>query len=70
MTLALTFDDGPDPRGTPAVLDALEAAVSQNVYLAGDSSFLIVNERLVSQVPAKSFTNKSSLGAADPGSVF
>ena len=21
--LALTFDDGPDPRGTPAVLDAL-----------------------------------------------
>jgi peptidoglycan/xylan/chitin deacetylase (PgdA/CDA1 family) len=23
--LALTFDDGPDPRGTPAVLDALEA---------------------------------------------
>ena len=22
--LALTFDDGPDPRGTPAVLDALE----------------------------------------------
>jgi peptidoglycan/xylan/chitin deacetylase (PgdA/CDA1 family) len=24
--LALTFDDGPDPRGTPAVLQALEAA--------------------------------------------
>ncbi len=24
--LALTFDDGPDPRGTPAVLDALERA--------------------------------------------
>jgi peptidoglycan/xylan/chitin deacetylase (PgdA/CDA1 family) len=24
MGLALTFDDGPDPRGTPAVLDALE----------------------------------------------
>jgi len=24
--LALTFDDGPDPRGTPAVLDALRAA--------------------------------------------
>jgi peptidoglycan/xylan/chitin deacetylase (PgdA/CDA1 family) len=24
--LALTFDDGPDPRGTPAVLDALGAA--------------------------------------------
>jgi peptidoglycan/xylan/chitin deacetylase (PgdA/CDA1 family) len=24
--LALTFDDGPDPRGTPAVLDALAAA--------------------------------------------
>lgn len=26
MTLALTFDDGPDPRGTPAVLDALDQA--------------------------------------------
>jgi peptidoglycan-N-acetylglucosamine deacetylase len=24
-TVALTFDDGPDPCGTPAVLDALEA---------------------------------------------
>jgi peptidoglycan/xylan/chitin deacetylase (PgdA/CDA1 family) len=24
--VALTFDDGPDPRGTPAVLDALAAA--------------------------------------------
>jgi peptidoglycan/xylan/chitin deacetylase (PgdA/CDA1 family) len=24
--LALTFDDGPDPRGTPAVLDALDRA--------------------------------------------
>ena len=24
--LAVTFDDGPDPRGTPAVLDALAAA--------------------------------------------
>jgi peptidoglycan/xylan/chitin deacetylase (PgdA/CDA1 family) len=24
--LALTFDDGPDPRGTPAVLAALAAA--------------------------------------------
>lgn len=24
--MALTFDDGPDPRGTPAVLEALEAA--------------------------------------------
>ncbi|MDA0183639.1 polysaccharide deacetylase family protein [Solirubrobacter phytolaccae] len=24
--LALTFDDGPDPRGTPAVLEALDAA--------------------------------------------
>src|SRR5689334_23556335 len=24
--LALTFDDGPDPRGTPAVLDALARA--------------------------------------------
>jgi hypothetical protein len=25
QTVALTFDDGPDPRGTPAVLRALEA---------------------------------------------
>ncbi|HTU31140.1 MAG TPA: polysaccharide deacetylase family protein [Solirubrobacteraceae bacterium] len=28
MGLALTFDDGPDPRGTPSVLDALERAGS------------------------------------------
>ena len=32
MTLALSFDDGPDPRGTPAVLDALNAAVQVHGY--------------------------------------
>ncbi|WP_053227391.1 polysaccharide deacetylase family protein [Solirubrobacter soli] len=30
--LALTFDDGPDPRGTPAVLDALEAAEAKATF--------------------------------------
>jgi peptidoglycan/xylan/chitin deacetylase (PgdA/CDA1 family) len=31
-TLALTFDDGPDPRGTPAVLDALERAGARATF--------------------------------------
>jgi peptidoglycan/xylan/chitin deacetylase (PgdA/CDA1 family) len=35
--LALTFDDGPDPRGTPAVLDALEAAgVTATFFVLGE----------------------------------
>ncbi len=35
--LALTFDDGPDPRGTPAVLDALEAAgVKATFFVLGE----------------------------------
>ncbi|HEY6890674.1 MAG TPA: polysaccharide deacetylase family protein [Solirubrobacter sp.] len=35
--LALTFDDGPDPRGTPAVLDALEAVgVSATFFVLGE----------------------------------
>jgi peptidoglycan/xylan/chitin deacetylase (PgdA/CDA1 family) len=34
---ALTFDDGPDPDGTPAVLDALDAAgVRATFFLAGE----------------------------------
>jgi peptidoglycan/xylan/chitin deacetylase (PgdA/CDA1 family) len=34
---ALTFDDGPDPRGTPAVLDALDAAgVRATFFLVGE----------------------------------
>ena len=37
MTLALTFDDGPDPRGTPAVLDALEdAGVTATFFVLGE----------------------------------
>jgi peptidoglycan/xylan/chitin deacetylase (PgdA/CDA1 family) len=32
MGLALTFDDGPDPRGTPAVLDALERTGSPATF--------------------------------------
>ncbi len=37
MTLALTFDDGPDPRGTPAVLDALGAAgVAATFFVLGE----------------------------------
>ncbi|MGH2910426.1 MAG: polysaccharide deacetylase family protein, partial [Solirubrobacteraceae bacterium] len=30
--LSLTFDDGPDPRGTPAVLDALDAAGARATF--------------------------------------
>ncbi len=34
---ALTFDDGPDPLGTPAVLDALEAAgIKATFFLVGE----------------------------------
>jgi peptidoglycan/xylan/chitin deacetylase (PgdA/CDA1 family) len=38
--LALTFDDGPDPRGTPAVLDALAAAGAR-------ATFFVLGERVV-----------------------
>ena len=35
--LALTFDDGPDPRGTPEVLDALEhAGVKATFFVLGE----------------------------------
>jgi peptidoglycan/xylan/chitin deacetylase (PgdA/CDA1 family) len=35
--LALTFDDGPDPRGTPAVLDALaDAGVRATFFVLGE----------------------------------
>ncbi|MGH2858041.1 MAG: polysaccharide deacetylase family protein [Solirubrobacteraceae bacterium] len=35
--VALTFDDGPDPRGTPAVLDALGAAgATATFFLVGE----------------------------------
>ena len=30
--VALTFDDGPDPEGTPAVLDALDAAGARGTF--------------------------------------
>jgi peptidoglycan/xylan/chitin deacetylase (PgdA/CDA1 family) len=42
--LALTFDDGPDPRGTPAVLDALAASNTK-------ATFFVLGER-VEQNPA------------------
>ncbi|MDA0162590.1 polysaccharide deacetylase family protein [Solirubrobacter ginsenosidimutans] len=38
--LALTFDDGPDPRGTPAVLEALEA-------VGVTATFFVLGERVV-----------------------
>jgi len=38
-TLALTFDDGPDPRWTPAVLDALRAAGAR-------ATFFVLGERV------------------------
>src|ERR671938_1159831 len=37
---ALTFDDGPDPDGTPAVLDALDAA-------GAHATFFLVGEQLM-----------------------
>ncbi len=37
--LALTFDDGPDPRGTPAVLDALAEAGAK-------ATFFVLAERV------------------------
>ena len=37
--IALTFDDGPDPDGTPAVLDALDAAGAR-------ATFFVVVEQL------------------------
>jgi peptidoglycan/xylan/chitin deacetylase (PgdA/CDA1 family) len=39
VTLALTFDDGPDPRGTPDVLDALATAGVQ-------ATFFVLGERV------------------------
>ncbi len=42
--LALTFDDGPDPRGTPAVLEALAAADVR-------ATFFVLGER-VAEHPA------------------
>jgi peptidoglycan-N-acetylglucosamine deacetylase len=38
--LALTFDDGPDPDGTPAVLDALDAAGAR-------ATFFMVGEQVM-----------------------
>jgi len=40
--LALTFDDGPDPRGTPAVLDALAEADSR-------ATFFVLGERVAAR---------------------
>ena len=38
--VALTFDDGPDPDATPAVLDALESAgVSATFFMVGEQAF-------------------------------
>ena len=42
MTLALTFDDGPDPRGTPAVLEALRA-------VEATATFFVLGERVAAQ---------------------
>ncbi len=37
--MALTFDDGPDPDGTPAVLDALDAArVRATFFMVGEQA--------------------------------
>ncbi len=50
MTLALTFDDGPDPRGTPAVLEALAKRTSRrrsSCWPSGWSSTPSLLERVV-----------------------
>ena len=41
--VALTFDDGPDPEGTPAVLDALDAAAAR-------ATFFMVGEQLMRNI--------------------
>jgi peptidoglycan-N-acetylglucosamine deacetylase len=47
--VALTFDDGPDPDATPAVLDALEAAgVRATFFLVGEQA--ISNRALAREV--------------------
>lgn len=48
-TAVLTFDDGPDPEGTPAVLGALEAAgVHATFFLLGEQ--LMANPRLGGEI--------------------
>lgn len=48
-TAVLTFDDGPDPDGTPAALEALEAAgIRATFFLLGEQ--LMANPRLGGEV--------------------
>jgi peptidoglycan/xylan/chitin deacetylase (PgdA/CDA1 family) len=49
---ALTFDDGPDPDGTPAILDALDAAgVRATFFLVGEQ--LMRNHALARETAAR-----------------
>src|ERR671932_1527854 len=49
---ALTFDDGPDPDGTPAVLDALDAAgVKATFFLVGEQ--LMRHHALAREIAAR-----------------
>lgn len=50
--VALTFDDGPDPDGTPPILDALDAAgVSATFFLVGEQ--LMRNHALARETAAR-----------------
>ncbi|MEA3076794.1 MAG: hypothetical protein QOF60_1702 [Actinomycetota bacterium] len=49
--MGLTFDDGPDPRGTPAVLDALRAAGAKATFFVL-SSLVTVHPDVARQVVA------------------
>jgi peptidoglycan/xylan/chitin deacetylase (PgdA/CDA1 family) len=47
--VALTFDDGPDPDGTPAVLDALDAAgIKATFFMVGEQA--VANPSLAREV--------------------
>lgn len=49
---ALSFDDGPDPEGTPAVLDALDAAGARaTFFLVGEQ--LLREPRLAREIAAR-----------------
>lgn len=56
-TIALTFDDGPDPRWTPAVLDALKkAGVPATFFITG------VNAQLYPELVARAWSEGHDIG--------
>jgi peptidoglycan/xylan/chitin deacetylase (PgdA/CDA1 family) len=51
-TIALTFDDGPDPEWTPRVLDALERGAARATFFV-DARRALIQRDLVRQVVAR-----------------